>query len=295
MDKRESAAQAALHAAACERFAQTVLLCGEAGCGKTALANKLAQTLLCTGTGTRPCQTCSSCHKVQEGIHPDLTILDEGDAEIKIDIARALRRDILIRPNDGARRVVIVRHAHRMNLATQNALLKTLEDPPSFAFFILTSAHPDALLQTILSRCTKYELAPACQADIPDDTLLPFLRPIVGALGMGDEVSLFKACIALESLTRMQQKTLLLLFQTALRDALFVANGMTNALLPTLSSEVHALARTVPATHLLRVTTLVTTLLSRLEHNASGAATSTALCAGAYAICFTQTASDTGI
>lgn len=285
-DKAQNA-DAAFRALTSGRFPQTILLSGEAGCGKLTLAKILAKTLLCTGEGQSPCDRCNACHKVNEGIHPDLTIIDEGDADIKVDLARALRGDILIRPNDGDRRVVILRHAHRMNPMAQNALLKTLEEPPSFAFFILTSEQPGTLLQTILSRCTRYDLAPPTAAP-PDEELVPLIRPIVGALGMGDEVSLLKAAMALEKLARPAQKAALLLLKTALRDALFAANGLPGAMLPALSGEAAALARSVSPARILKVTDLVTTLLARLEVNASAAATSAALCAGAYSICYTN-------
>lgn len=277
-----SAAQTAL---AQGHFPQTVLLAGEAGSGKMRLALHLAAGLLCAGAGQRPCGVCNACHKVREGIHPDLTIIDGGETEIKVDQARALRAEVCIRPNDGDRRVIIVRHAHNMNPAAQNALLKTLEEPPACAYFILTSEQPGALLPTILSRCTRYDLAPSA-AETPDETLLPVLQPIVGALSMGDEVSLLRACMALEKQPRPAQRALLLLLQTALRDALFAASGLQGRLLPALADDTAVLARNISSARLLRMCSLVNTLASRLEVNAAGAATSTALCAGAYRLCF---------
>lgn len=268
------------------RFPQTILLTGETGSGKTALASRLAAALLCTGDAPRPCGVCGACRKLAHDAHPDLTILDEGDADIKVDRARALRSEIAVRPNDGDRRVVIVKNAHHLNPSAQNALLKTLEEPPPYAFFILMSGKPGLLLPTILSRCTKYELAPAADADEPDEALLALAKPIVGALGMGDEISLLRASMALEKQARPTQRALLLLLRTALRDALFASNGLSGRLLPALSGETAALARAVSAERLLRLSGFLVTLSDRLDVNAAAAATSTALTAGAFTICY---------
>ncbi len=289
MAQTTQSAEQIFRALSAGRFPQTILLTGETGGGKTALAHRLAAALLCTGDAPRPCGVCGACRKLAHAVHPDLTILDEGDADIKVDRARALRSEIMVRPNDGARRVVLVRHAHRMNPSAQNALLKTLEEPPDYAFFILTSDKPGLLLPTILSRCTKYELAPPAAADEPDEALVALARPILGALGMGDEISLLRAAMALEKQPRPAQRTLLSLLRTALRDALFASGGLSGRLLPALSGETAALARAVDRARLLRLSGFLVTLCDRLDVNAAAAATSSALAAGAFTICYAPT------
>ncbi|MGE4548472.1 MAG: hypothetical protein AB7C89_02845 [Intestinibacillus sp.] len=284
MAQENPAAQVALTAAATGRLPQTILLTGDPGSGKMALAGRLAAALLCTGDGAKPCGRCNACHKVREGIHPDLTTVDEDDRELKVELARTIRSAVSVLPNDGDRRVVILRHAQNLNAAAQNALLKTLEEPPRYAFFILTSEKPGALLPTILSRCTRYALAPPAQ-EAPDETLPPILAPILAALAAGEEFELLRAAMALEKLPRTGQRALLLLFQTALRDALFAAHALPGRLLPALEAQTAALARTVSPDRLLRLSAFVTTLAGRLDVNAAAAATSSALCAEAYRIC----------
>ena len=101
-------------------------------------------------------------------MHPDLSVIDEGENELKVDLARRIKAENAIIPNDGARRVTVIRHAHKLNPMAQNALLKELEEPPAYAFFILTAEQPDALLQTVRSRCTRLALEPPQQtASIP--------------------------------------------------------------------------------------------------------------------------------
>ena len=165
-----TALKASLRTALDRRFPQAVLLSGPDGSGKTDFAQTIAAALLCTGASPRPCGACASCHKIAHGTHPDLIVIDEGDGEIKVETARNIRDEAAILPNDGDRKVFIIHNADRMNLSAQNALLKVLEEPPRYAFFVLTSEQPGEILETIRSRCTRYQLAPA---QAPDHRILP--------------------------------------------------------------------------------------------------------------------------
>jgi len=122
-----------------ERFPQTVLLSGDDPAALKTLATVLAAGILCEGTGSHPCGNCLPCRKVEQGVHPDLMIVDEGEAELKVDLARQLKAENAIIPNDGERRVTVIHHAQNLNPMAQNALLKELEEPPAYAFFILTA------------------------------------------------------------------------------------------------------------------------------------------------------------
>lgn len=269
------------------RLPQTVLLTGEAD--KMPLARALAAALLCTQRqdGQPACGSCHACRKAAQDIHPDLTILDEQDNDIKVDTIRALRAAICVLPNDGARRVMIICHAERMNTAAQNALLKTLEEPPAYAFFILTAQKPEALLPTILSRVTRYNLAPEEQ-NIPEESALQAIHPIVSALAQAKEMQLLSAAMGLEKLPRNAQKDALLLLRTAIRDAIFAAEHIASPLLPQLRADTERLANRVSIPRLLRLSEFCSKLAGRLEVNASAAATSAALSAGAFTICYSK-------
>lgn len=116
----------------------------------------LARAAVCTAeTGAaRPCLRCPACLKALRGVHPDIIEVTRGEGSgITVDIIRGVRDDALLVPNDGARKVYIIRDADTMNPSAQNALLKLLEEPPSGVVIILEALNPRALLPTIRSRC----------------------------------------------------------------------------------------------------------------------------------------------
>ena len=126
-----------------------------------ALADTLAAALLCEGSSDRPCGACRSCRKTLRGIHPDVITVDrlEDKKEITVDQIRDVRADAVIMPNEAARKVYIIHNADTMNAAAQNALLKSLEEPPAQAAFILAAENPSLLLLTVRSRCTHIPLS----------------------------------------------------------------------------------------------------------------------------------------
>ena len=129
---------------------------------RNALADRLAQALVCSGGGSVPCGVCRDCRKAQEGIHPDIITVerqtdDKGGRrrEIYVDQVRYMVSDAYVLPNEAARKVYIVRDADTMNTSAQNAALKLLEEPPAAAAFILCAANPGMLLPTVRSRCAE--------------------------------------------------------------------------------------------------------------------------------------------
>lgn len=165
------------------RRAHAVLVTGAPGSGLFELASSLAQGWLCEGDPgqPRPCGRCASCRLVQARSHPDLLVLlpeamhealgwssgaddDEGSErrkpsrEIKVDAVRAAIDFAQTTTARGRAKVVVVHPAERLNPIAANTLLKTLEEPPGAARFVLASGRPDALLPTIRSRCEQLPL-----------------------------------------------------------------------------------------------------------------------------------------
>ena len=279
-----TALKASLRTALDRRFPQAVLLSGPDGSGKTDFAQAIAAALLCTGASPRPCGACASCHKIAHGTHPDLIVIDEGDGEIKVETARNIRNEAAILPNDGDRKVFIIHNADRMNLSAQNALLKVLEEPPRYVFFILLSSQPGILLQTIRSRCAIYQLEPPHVSADQNPELLEPSRAFLRAMAKGDEYGMLLGANGFAKLNKAAFQQAMTLLGTALRDAALVSVGAA-PLVPALSAETRALAGALTAEKILAVYDHLTLLSRRAEVNASAPIRCAVLAAGAYAIC----------
>ena len=138
------------------------ILRGEAGMGRKSLANAFALNLLCEKGLPDPCMQCHACKQVLAGSHPDLIyVTHEKPASIGVDDIREQINDtILVRPYSSYYKIYIVDEAEKMTVQAQNALLKTIEEPPSYAVILLLTTNPDAFLPTILSRCVQLKLKP---------------------------------------------------------------------------------------------------------------------------------------
>ena len=144
------------------KISHAYILTGEAGMGRKSIANAFAMTLLCEKGGSEPCMTCHSCKQVMSGNHPDLIyVKHEKPASIGVDDVREQINDtIMIRPYSSYYKIYIVDEAEKMTVQAQNALLKTIEEPPSYAVIILITTNQEAFLPTILSRCVQMKLKP---------------------------------------------------------------------------------------------------------------------------------------
>lgn len=154
------------HSLAAGRQPHAVLLAGPAQIGKRTLALTLAAAINCTSNGARPCGQCRSCRLIEHNSHPDVRVVqaDAGDSSregvLKIDQIRELQHAAALGPLESSYKVFVLREIERANLPAANALLKTLEEPPSQTVLLLTSARPHALLPTIISRCQVLALRP---------------------------------------------------------------------------------------------------------------------------------------
>lgn len=150
------------------RLSHAYLLHGTKGLGKRTLARIFAAGLLC-GADERPCGQCNSCHKVEKESHPDLMVLrrQADKSVITVEQIRTMREQAWLRPNESERRVILLEGADQMNPVAVGALLKILEEPPSYLVFILTADNMDAMPDTIASRCVCLELSevPRLQAE----------------------------------------------------------------------------------------------------------------------------------
>ena len=136
-------------------LAQTYLFYGPDGVGKKKTAIAFAKALNCLTYENDACGICIPCRKIEQAIHPDVTLLQQDKGDIKIGAIREIINGMIYRPLEAKKRVVIVDEADKCNISASNAFLKTLEEPPVDTIIILISSSPDTLPQTVLSRCHK--------------------------------------------------------------------------------------------------------------------------------------------
>lgn len=136
------------------RLPHAIIIEGEQGIGKRTFARELVLNLFCRNDYDKPCRICAQCSKVIKGIHPDIYEYSApgGVRSFHIDVIRDIKEDVYMQPNEAEYKVYILGNCQCMGEPAQNALLKILEEPPSYALFILTVTTKSALLETVLSR-----------------------------------------------------------------------------------------------------------------------------------------------
>jgi DNA polymerase-3 subunit delta' len=152
-----------------------LLLAGPPGIGKRRIAAAMAEAINCLDPRSsenlerEACGVCAACKRIARGVHPDVITVEPGDlGSIKIEQIRDVIDRAGYRPFEGRRRVVIVDEADALVPAAQNALLKTLEEPPSASVFVLVSSMPDALLPTVRSRCPRLRFGQLSAAEVAE-------------------------------------------------------------------------------------------------------------------------------
>ena len=143
-----------------QKVSHAYILDGEEGAGKNMLARAFAQTLQCERGGTEPCGECHSCKQAQSGNQPDIIkVTHEKPNTISVDDIRTqVNNDIVIKPYSSKYKIYIIPEADLMSAQAQNALLKTIEEPPEYAVIMLLTENAEALLPTIRSRCVMMKL-----------------------------------------------------------------------------------------------------------------------------------------
>ena len=147
---------------ASDRIAGAYLFVGPTGIGKETVARYFAQLIFCQQEAQPPavCGTCLACRKVDSGNHPDLQFIRPDGSELKIGQIRELQKQIIYEPFEASRKVYILTDVDRMNDYAENALLKTLEEPPASSVLILLTSNVRVLLPTTRSRCQILQFHP---------------------------------------------------------------------------------------------------------------------------------------
>ncbi len=155
------------------KVSQAYIISGEKGSGKKMMAEAFAAYLLCRHEprGGDACGECPSCRKLEHGNHPDVIYVTHEKTQITVDdIREQVTGTVDIRPYESEKKVYIIDEAQKMNIEAQNAILKTLENPPDYVVILLLTENAWAFLPTILSRCVRLDLKP-----LPEKTIEKYL------------------------------------------------------------------------------------------------------------------------
>jgi DNA polymerase III subunit delta' len=150
------------------RLHHAYLLLGPEGLGKRTVALALAKAICCVDSEQDYCGRCVNCMRITNGNHPDVRLIEPlpDKKEIGIQQIRELQRELNYRSFSGKRKIAIIDPATLMNLSAQNALLKTLEEPPADSLIVLITPNTGGLLPTLRSRCLSLSFAPLSSAQV---------------------------------------------------------------------------------------------------------------------------------
>ena len=191
------------------RVAHAYLFCGSRGTGKTTCAKIMAQAINCRNPSDgNPCCECESCRSIQEGRNINVIEMDAASRN-GVDDFRRIIDEIAYPPGDGMKKVYIIDEVHMLTAAAFNAFLKTLEEPPDYAVFILATTDPQKLLPTVLSRCQRFDFR-----RIPSGVIEARLKEVFAAEGIAAEDA------AVHSIARRAEG--------GMRDALSIADRCTS-------------------------------------------------------------------
>jgi len=211
-------------AVARETVPPTLLFVGPSGVGKWRMAQTVAAAVNCSSPvkgdeiPIDACGACAACHRISRGMHVDVLGLEPDDkASIKIDAVRDLLSRIGFRPFEGRRRFVLLREAETLEPQAQNALLKSLEEPPPSTSFILTTSVPGVLLPTVRSRSMRMAFGRLTQEEVAGVLAMHGFDEEEGRVAAGLADGSVAQALALGSvdLNVIRETALLLLQQTA--------------------------------------------------------------------------------
>ena len=155
-----------------KRISHAYLINGERNSGKEFIARIFAMALQCERGGEEPCQECRSCRQALSGNHPDIVRLThEKPNTIGVDdIREEVNADMAIKPYQGPYKVYLIAEGEKMTVQAQNALLKTLEEPPEYGVILILANGTESILPTVQSRCVTLNMRP-----VPDDLVKKYL------------------------------------------------------------------------------------------------------------------------
>lgn len=199
------------------KVSHAYIFSGEKGSGKKMLAGAFAMALECGELPDEACLTCASCHKAGSGNHPDIIyVTHDKPGTITVDeIREQVVETAELKPYESRYKIYIIADADKMTVQAQNALLKTIEEPPSYAVFLLLATSAEALLQTVISRCVVLDMKPLSQAVIKEflvqsHNVSAYEADIAAAFSQGNIGRALEAVLGEKFMTMTEQIVILL-------------------------------------------------------------------------------------
>lgn len=215
------------------RFPHAVILEGGTVAERLTLAKKLAAALVCSaGKAEAPCGICSHCKKAMADSHPDIPFFTAEDKPraFKVDFVREIRNNAYIIPNEADKKVFILENAHTMGTEGQNAILKILEEPPSYVNFIMLCSSKSGFLPTVLSRATVFTIGEA-KAEESDETRAAAVEAataVAKSVAAIDDIEIVKAAAVFEKDAKLLKNALPVIqevFAAAMREKYNAPDG----------------------------------------------------------------------
>lgn len=217
------------------KISHAYMICGEKGMGKKLVADRFSMLLQCEGEGEKPCMECRACKQAMGKNNPDIKwVYHEKPNTISVEEAREqLVNDIAIKPYSSKYKIYIIDEAEKMSVAAQNAILKTIEEPPEYGIIMILTQSKEMMLETIQSRCVLLEMRPVQKNDfknyfqskmkVPDYEIDSLLEFSAGNIGKA------KSMVENDSYSTMREQILDILKNIKKLDAASLSGKMKDA------------------------------------------------------------------
>ncbi len=261
------------------RSPHAMLIDGGDSTGRHRVSQLAAKMIVCSNQSRTPCGACENCRKADEGIHPDIIILEKPDDKksyVKADVKK-LVGDAYLTPNDALKKVYILPELQNMTEECQNLLLKVLEEPPRYTAFVLTSESSNAVIGTVLSRVVRLRLGNAESVEYSEKAN-EIVKALCKATTYPGEYEKVKATAPLDGNKKLTTEVLMLMV-AVLRDAIALkSNG--KILLQDFKAEGELLNTSHNLKKLLDMYDTVEGIYQSLENNPNYTLLTAVLCAG---------------
>lgn len=253
------------------RLPQSVMLTGGSESLREKCAKELTAAVLCTAESGVPCGKCAACLKAKAGVHPDVirVVPENGRKTLSVERVRNDVRDTLwIAPNESENKIYVFPESDDLSILVQNALLKSVEEPPDFVMFIFLAARRESFLSTVISRTTEFSLGEVSVSSSKkaDETANEVASRIISALCSGNEYDIMISTSPMFKNRKLMKRTATRINETV-RDAMAERSGAS--LISASATDALRLASTFTEVRLLKIKAAMDKIIAYSDMNAN--------------------------